>query len=136
MAIHRIAVLALLLLGFGCGVDCDAVATRLLEDCKISFGIGGSQCADPDEPYALAIRYCDITDPSGDTACWMESSCDDILAGACSMSGDPGPEEPDDCSRGCFVTALNCTDACEVGPMCSDCAVRCNAERRRCYDDC
>lgn len=131
--------LAWLSVGAACGSNpvCEeAVVTRLLDECKISFsGVSSAACASlPGAPAdtgpalarSLSRRSCERADPeSFDADCLRTTSCMEIELGACTMAAsetDPG------CAAQCGDEAFVCGESCGDGTDyagCTGCLDRC-----------
>jgi hypothetical protein len=150
-----LAVIALLLVGAACNssLDCRRVATRLLSDCRLTFGAvaeggacvqaraasvaaGGDRAPVP-PAEDLSTRLCEVAEPAGEESCYLTARCEDLALGACAPPAEDATQAG--CRAGCQEALPACLAGCD-GPVavtaCEDCVIACNEAVFACRRGC
>lgn len=143
-----LGLIPLLLTAAACSssVDCNRVAPRLLDDCRLTFGRLGS-CSQAraasvasdgaEQIHDLTIRLCEAADPAGDEACYLTAKCEDIERDACVPPAEQPPTA--ECRARCEEAVLECLAGCDSQvalAVCEDCVIGCNGAFSACRRGC
>lgn len=130
-------------------IDCARVAVPLLSRCDQRFSKAepfrclstyqGEDSARFARADAFNVSLCELIAPDGDDACYLESSCQEIEMGVCTVPGSLRASIDETCRTACEQAVVSCLVPCTAtgsADACEDCVLACESERIACFQRC